>query len=201
MMYAVNGTSTPSTPIFNSNTDNNNDDKTTNQNNNNTLLKPLLQTLGPNLVNYINNANILLVGAGGIGCELLKNLSLSGFTKITVIDLDTIDISNLNRQFLFRKKHVGEGKCIVACRVAERMSLYANENDDDDNEALLELLSIYYIVVVQSWKSTKLKMMNGIKDVYHRIRSTTRLLKSEYFAIRIYFTGSRTIRSSRLIKC
>ena len=134
MMYAVNGTSTPSTPIFNSNTDNNNDDKTTNQNNNNTLLKPLLQTLGPNLVNYINNANILLVGAGGIGCELLKNLSLSGFTKITVIDLDTIDISNLNRQFLFRKKHVGEGKCIVACRVAEKMSLYSNENDDDDDD-------------------------------------------------------------------
>ena len=38
-------------------------------------------------------------------------------------------------QFLFRKKHVGEGKCIVACRVAEKMSLYANENDDDDDDA------------------------------------------------------------------
>ena len=34
------------------------------------------------------------------------------------------------------------------------------------NEALLELLSIYLIVVVQSWKSTILKMMNGIKDVF-----------------------------------
>ena len=36
------------------------------------------------------------------------------------------------------------------------------------NEALLELLSIYLIVVVQSWKSTTLKMINGIKDVFLR---------------------------------
>ena len=34
------------------------------------------------------------------------------------------------------------------------------------NEALLELVSIYVIVVVQSWKSTTLKIMNGIKDVF-----------------------------------
>ena len=40
------------------------------------------------------------------------------------------------------------------------------------NKALLELLSIYLIVGVQSWKSTTLKSMNGIKDVYSRITST-----------------------------
>lgn len=62
----------------------------------------------------LTNFKLLVVGAGGIGCELLKNLVLTGFTQIEVIDLDTIELSNLNRQFLFQKVHVGKPKAIIA---------------------------------------------------------------------------------------
>ncbi|KAJ6219659.1 hypothetical protein RDWZM_005471 [Blomia tropicalis] len=81
-------------------------------------------TLGdPELVRRIKSSNILLVGAGGIGCEVLKGLLLAGFEKITIIDLDTIDVSNLNRQFLYNKTHVGQSKAVVAASVSvERFS-------------------------------------------------------------------------------
>ncbi|XP_062594248.1 SUMO-activating enzyme subunit 2-like [Saccostrea cucullata] len=73
-----------------------------------------LGVLGETTSKNVLSCKLLVVGAGGIGCELLKNLVLTGFQDIAVIDLDTIDVSNLNRQFLFRKEHVGKSKAQVA---------------------------------------------------------------------------------------
>ncbi|KAI8364225.1 hypothetical protein BD560DRAFT_403343 [Blakeslea trispora] len=98
------------------------------------------KVLGQALYDKVTTSHILLVGAGGIGCELLKNLVMSGFKKIHVIDLDTIDISNLNRQFLFQRQHVKKSKAHVAKESAykfnpnvEITSIQANIKDPQFN--------------------------------------------------------------------
>ncbi|SCV99655.1 LAFE_0A07976g1_1 [Lachancea fermentati] len=67
----------------------------------------------------IANLKVFLVGSGAIGCEMLKNWALLGLGsgpngQIFLTDNDTIEKSNLNRQFLFRPKDVGKNKSEVA---------------------------------------------------------------------------------------
>jgi ubiquitin-like 1-activating enzyme E1 B len=106
-------------------------------------LSGLEKTVGKDLLHKIQTSKLLLVGSGGIGCELLKDLALSGFRHVQVIDLDTIDISNLNRQLLFRSQHVGMAKCTVACQVAADM-VPPCDHDDDDSEDTSSLPPISY---------------------------------------------------------
>ena len=68
-----------------------------------------------------------MVGAGATGCEFLKDFAMMGFctdenSKFTVADNDNIEISNLSRQFLFRKENVGKSKSFVAIKSVNKMN-------------------------------------------------------------------------------
>lgn len=84
----------------------------------------------------IGNLKYFVVGAGAIGCELLKNFAMIGVGSengyVTVTDMDLIEKSNLNRQFLFRPSDVQTSKSSTAARVIKGMNpdmkVIAHEN-------------------------------------------------------------------------
>lgn len=95
--------------------------------------------LGADLVEKLAHAKVFMVGAGAIGCELLKNFAMLGVGtgkavvdadkskskqagSIVLTDPDIIEVSNLNRQFLFREKHLRNPKSQTAAAAAIYMN-------------------------------------------------------------------------------
>lgn len=106
----------------------------------------------------------LYVGAGGLGCELLKDLAMMGVGNLHVIDMDTIELSNLNRQFLFRRKDLGLSKAECAARfINERVptchvtSHFAKIQDFDES-----FYSQFHIIVCGLDSIVARRWINGM---------------------------------------
>lgn len=61
-------------------------------------------------------ANVLIIGAGGIGCTSAELLARAGVGKITIVDADTIEMSNLQRQIAFTTKDLGRYKAEILAK-------------------------------------------------------------------------------------
>lgn len=82
---------------------------------------------GQKFQDTLGNLKYFLVGAGAIGCEMLKNWAMMGIAcrdagEIIVTDMDTIEKSNLNRQFLFRPRDVQKTKSTTAANAVKKMN-------------------------------------------------------------------------------
>jgi adenylyltransferase/sulfurtransferase len=78
----------------------------------------------------LSRARIMVVGAGAIGNETLKNLALLGARNLFIVDFDTISPSNLSRTVLFRPQDHGRGKAEVAAERTRQLCLAGNPNVD-----------------------------------------------------------------------
>jgi len=87
----------------------------------------LAEIFGAAFLEKLAGAKTFMVGCGALGCEFLKNFALLGVATgpeglVTVTDNDRIEVSNLNRQFLFRQHNVGQPKSVAATEAVRRMN-------------------------------------------------------------------------------
>mgnify|MGYP006142659437 CR=1 FL=1 len=78
----------------------------------------LKHLLDKSLIKRIKGLNAFMVGCGALGCEISKNMAMLGFcqskkSNLVITDMDTIELSNLTRQFLFQPNNIGEYKSLV----------------------------------------------------------------------------------------
>lgn len=98
----------------------------------------------------IKNSRVLVVGAGGLGCPVAMELCCAGVGTIGIIDFDTVDVSNLQRQLLYTEKDVGKSKVLVARERLLQMNSAVEINcieDRLDRSNAEEIISRYDIVV------------------------------------------------------
>ena len=78
----------------------------------------------------LKNATIMVVGAGAIGNELIKNLTLLGIGRILIYDMDAIESTNLTRSVLYRAKDIERYKAEVAAELAPVLPSAAGQGPD-----------------------------------------------------------------------
>ncbi|XP_051649112.1 ubiquitin-like modifier-activating enzyme 7 [Manacus candei] len=86
-----------------------------------------IAVFGANFQEQLGRQKYLVVGAGAIGCELLKNFAMMGLAagpggELIVTDMDAVALSNLHRQFLYRSADISEPKSVVAAKAIRRMN-------------------------------------------------------------------------------
>ncbi|NIJ43630.1 adenylyltransferase/sulfurtransferase [Wenyingzhuangia heitensis] len=110
----------------------------------------LLNEIGLEGQEKIKAAKVLVIGAGGLGCPIIQYLTAAGVGTIGVVDGDTVDVTNLQRQVLFTVDDVGKSKSRAVANRMKQLNPYVKFNIINaflSSENALDLFSQYDIIV------------------------------------------------------
>lgn len=110
----------------------------------------LMKQIGENGQKMIEAAKVVVIGAGGLGSQVLYHLAAAGVGEMTIIDSDVVELSNLNRQVIHWEKNIGQPKVLSA---REKLQAFNSTikikvyNTRIDEENARELLSGNQVIV------------------------------------------------------
>ena len=88
------------------------------------------------------SAHMLVVGCGGLGSAAIPILAASGVGRLTIIDADTIELSNLQRQVSYRTADVGQSKSMTIAKVIEQLNPDVRERVVNERNGWSELVQL-----------------------------------------------------------
>ncbi|MDO3695821.1 ThiF family adenylyltransferase [Wenyingzhuangia sp. chi5] len=110
----------------------------------------LLNEIGLEGQEKIKSANVLVIGAGGLGCPIIQYLTAAGVGTIGIVDGDTVDVTNLQRQILFTVDDIGKSKARAAANRMKQLNPYVKFNIYDfflSKDNAIDLFYQYDIIV------------------------------------------------------
>ena len=126
--------------------------------------------LGEEKLNTLRNANVLVVGVGGVGAYAAEMIVRAGVGRMTIADADKVSESNINRQLVALHSTIGREKCdILAERLRDinpelQLTIVNRFIKDSETDALLDSDKFDYVVDAIDTLSPKLALIKGSLD-------------------------------------
>jgi tRNA A37 threonylcarbamoyladenosine dehydratase len=137
---------------------------------NNNWLERTSLLLGEHKLQLLQQANILVVGLGGVGAYAAEMIARAGVSRMTIADADTVSESNINRQLIALHSTIGRQKAeLVAERLRDinpdiELTIVNRFIKDDETDALLDSDKFDFVVDAIDTLSPKLALIKGALD-------------------------------------
>ena len=137
---------------------------------NNNWLERTSLLLGEEKLNLLREANVLVVGLGGVGAYAAEMIARAGVRRMTIADADSVSESNINRQLIALHSTIGREKSeLMAERLRDinpdiELTVVNRFIKDDETDSLLDSGHFDYIVDAIDTLSPKLALIKGALD-------------------------------------
>ena len=134
--------------------------------------------LGEEKLNILKQANVLVVGVGGVGAYAAEMIVRAGVGRMTIADADKVSESNINRQLVALHSTIGREKCdILADRLKDinpelQLTVVNRFIKDTETDALLDSDKFDYVVDAIDTLSPKLALIKGAMERGIRVVSS-----------------------------